>query len=211
MQKLLSTLRKAKPRHLFFAFCVLAIATRFIPIPFVASPECHIRVVDDAGQPLPGLKVNQHWTTSEKAKGYVTSSTDQKGVATFPREIRTVNLFRLMTRPLLAFVPVMCGFNSELYSISTFEVYWPAGYVVNYEGREGWSKEGTGYKRADGVFVQDSEDMRDLGIKDHVEFGLTTRSREFDFTLTLQRIDTQRAKAKASEEPEFKISPRANE
>ena len=209
MQNIPSKRRRLRWQLVLIGFLLIVAAARVASVKFIASPECAIRVLDDTGKPMVGLRVTQEWSTSEQSKGDSTSLTNDKGVARFPTVIDSVNVFRLLTRPFLAFVPLMCGFNSSLYSFSRFDVYWPTGYTVSYEGVPGWSKDGTAYQRGDGVYVQDTEEMRELNIKDHVEIGLISRPKEFNFTLSLQRVKP--ALTKPSEEPEFKISPRASE
>lgn len=113
-----------------------------------------IRVIDDAGHPLIGINVVREWRTSEGHRGHDEAVTDASGAVSFKRQAMNISLFKRITKPLLIFVPAMCGPSSEIYGYSEFRIYWPDGYTLKFDDNN-WKKLEEVYQSRDGVCVRD--------------------------------------------------------
>ena len=65
---------------------VALIALSLIPIPYLASPEWHVNVVDERGAPIDGMTVRLSWTNySAEWNGHEEDrATDANGCVAFP-------------------------------------------------------------------------------------------------------------------------------
>src|SRR5580698_7980112 len=100
----------------------------------VASPNAKLRIVADSGKPLGGLRVIRKWDTSEGQKGQDEAVTDRNGEVRFDRKAFTISLFKRLTKPLSVFVPASCGPGWEIYGHAEFDIYWPGGYRLKFDG-----------------------------------------------------------------------------
>jgi hypothetical protein len=72
------------------------VAVSLIPVPYLASPEWHVQVVDESGKPLQGMTVRiEHKNYSVETRGHEEDRlTDEHGDVVFPKHTRSASTLR---------------------------------------------------------------------------------------------------------------------
>jgi hypothetical protein len=162
--------------------CIVALA--LWPYQLVASPNSKIRVLDDSGRPLTGVRVVREWSTSEQHRGKDEAITDARGAVSFKREAFSMSLLKRITKPLLIFVPATCGPGWEVYGHSEFRIYWPDGYALRFDDGS-WKRVAEVWKGRDGICIRDPAVIRQYRHESYVELYFFTMRHDFDYTLTV--------------------------
>jgi hypothetical protein len=157
------------------------------PYRLIASPNSKIRVVDDSGRPLTGVRVVREWRTSEEHHGQDEAATDASGVVSFQQMAVHMSLLKRITKPLLVFVPASCGPGWEVYGHSEFRIYWPTGYALRLDGGK-WKREYEVWKSADGVCIRDPAVIQQYRHESYVELYFFNKRQDFEYTLTFTEI-----------------------
>jgi hypothetical protein len=166
--------------------CVCIAILAFWPYQLVASPNSKLRVVDDSGHPLIGVRVVRGWSTSEEQHGENEAITDTSGVVSFQREAFSMSLLKRLTKPLLIFVPASCGPGWEVYGHSEFRIYWPDGYTLKFDDGS-WKRVNEVWEGHDGICIRDPDVIRQYRHESYVELYFFTMRHDFDYTLTVYR------------------------
>ena len=155
------------------------------PFRLVASPGSILRVVDDSGNPLVGLRVTRQWDTSEAQKGEDQATTDIKGEVRFGRVEFRMSQLKRIAKPLLMFVPSACGPGWEVYGHAEFDIYWPEGYALKFDPAE-WKKVYAAYENHDGIHIYDPLQSSD---KTYMGLYVFNKREDFEYTVTLFERD----------------------
>jgi len=148
------------------------------PCRLIASPDSKIRIVDDSGRPLSGVRVVREWRTSEEQHGQGAAVTDSSGAVSFPQQAVHISLLKRVTKPLLIFVPASCGPGWEIYGHSQFRIYWPSGYTLRFD-RDKWKREGEVWKNADAVCIRDPAVTQQYQHESYVELYFFNKAAGF--------------------------------
>jgi hypothetical protein len=89
-------IRSIQMKHKWKISAAVVLALTFIPVPYLASPEWSILVVDENGNPLPGMLVRleyQNFSVEQDAHEE-DRTTDEHGQATFPSHKLSASILR---------------------------------------------------------------------------------------------------------------------
>jgi hypothetical protein len=108
-----------KPHRLYFlAIGAVAAAAAFVPIPYLASPQWEVLVVDGSGKPIENMTVRsvyQNYST-ENAGHEEDQQTDKSGYASFPAHWSSSSAARRgVFTLLLAMAGVHASFGQHAY------------------------------------------------------------------------------------------------
>jgi hypothetical protein len=159
------------------------------PYRLIGSPSSKIRLVDESGQSLTGVRVVREWRTSEEQRGKAEAVTDFSGTVSFPEQSVHISLLTRITKPLLTFVPASCGLGLHVYGLSEFRVYWPSGYTLRFDSDK-WKRESEVWKNQDGVCIRDPAVIQQYRHESYVElyfFNYSNKRQDFKYTLTVYR------------------------
>ena len=127
---------------------------------YQASPRYTLRIVDNARQPLPGVRVVHLWGLDIYNHGENEANTDSNGVVAFePVNVEIpVGAWVKMLRVLHINVrPSVRGLGWENYTTSRLSIFLPEGYAFD-PGYAAWSKMppayGNSYTNAAGFFIK---------------------------------------------------------
>lgn len=127
---------------------------------YQASPRYTLRIVDNAGQPLPGVRVVHAWGLDIYNHGENEANTDGNGMVAFdPVNVAIpVGAWVKMLRILHVNVrPSVRGLGWENYTSSRLSIFLPEGYELD-PGYTAWSKMppayGNSYTTAAGFFIK---------------------------------------------------------
>ena len=184
------TARRSRPLLWFFLFLTGVIALQFWPFQLVASPDSRLRLVDERGNPLVGVKITREWSTSEEQKGENVGVTDSDGQVRFARVAFPMSRLKLLTKMLLVLVPASCGPGWEVYGLSEFHIFWPPGHAVHFDDGS-WHRTYEVYENRDKFYIGLPEvrwDGSELPKEDnYVRLFFFNKPNGFDYTLTLFR------------------------
>jgi hypothetical protein len=166
------------------AGCLMA-ALAFLPYTLVASPSATLKVVDENGKPLEGIRVTRQWDTSENQKGADQSITDSSGQVSFTRVEYRMTWLKRVTKPLLIFVPASCGPGWEVYGHSEFNVYWPQYCTLKFNKAD-WEKVHATYENREGIHIYDPDQSSQTN---YVKLYTFNKRDDFAYTLKLYRAD----------------------
>jgi hypothetical protein len=170
---------------------LVAVVAVFVIWPYwlIASPPSRIRIVDDSGRPLTGVRVVRKWRTSEEHQGQDETITDATGAVSFPQEVVYMSSLKRITKPLLRFVPAICGPGWEVYGLSEFRIYWPEGCTLKFDDDK-WKRVSEVWESGDGVCIRDPAVIRQYQNENYAElyfFSFSNKRHDFDYTLTVYR------------------------
>ena len=151
----------------------------------VGSPNCTLRILDQDGRPVVGLKIKREWDGSDGKKGEEESATDKDGKVSFSKVIIRRSVIKRVFKPLLIFFPASCGPEWETTSFTGLTVNWPGAYELKlpldvYKHKKDelfdyyYSKDGT---RIDGPEINDKP----------FRIYFFDRKKDFDFTLKVYK------------------------
>jgi hypothetical protein len=179
-----SKILKARLKKFFIGLVVVVGVLYVWPYRLIGSPKSTLRVRDDGGHPLAGLRVTRSWRTSEGHQGQDEATTDPSGSVSFQRQAVHMSLLKRITKPLLIFVPAMCGPSWEVYGMSEFDIYWPSGYTLRFDDKK-WKRENEVWKDNEDVCVRDPAPIQQNQRENYVELYFFNKSKDFDYTVTL--------------------------
>ncbi len=163
------------------AIVSLVVALTWLPFRLIASPKSVLRIVNEDGRPLAGIRVVREWDTSEGQKGDDQATTDVNGEVQFERVEFRMSQLKRMARPLLIFLPSACGPGWEVYGHAEFDVYWPEGYGLKFDGAE-WKKVQATYENREGIHIYDPLQSSQTN---YLELYIFNKRKDFEYTLTL--------------------------
>jgi len=180
---------KATLKYVLIGFVAVLLILAIWPYRLVASPNSKIRLLDESGRPLTGVRVVREWRTSEEQRGQTEAVTDSSGTVSFPRQTVHISLLKRITKPLLIRVPASCGPGWEVYGLSEFRIYWPTGYTLKFD-EDQWKRESEVWKNRDDVCIRDPAVIQLYRHEAYVElyfFNYSNRRQDFEQTLTVYR------------------------
>jgi hypothetical protein len=169
------------PSSLGIVLVLLLLAT--LQCRLVASPHSTIRIVDEKGKPLIGVRVVRRWDTSEDQKGESEAVTGQQGEANFERIELSMSWLKRITKPLLIALPASCGVGWQIYGHTEFDVYRPVGYGLKFD-QALWTKVNSIYRNQDGICIYDPAQLMQTNYYGIYFFNKATN---FDYTLTMYK------------------------
>jgi hypothetical protein len=114
---------KANRIHLFSIGAILLASLLFVPWKHAVAPAAHVQVLDEAGNPAIGVRVEQDWEYfalgSERQREV--SQTDSRGYVSFPA--RSVRIS--MARQIPSFLRTLIPHQGEFGPYSSLEAHGP--------------------------------------------------------------------------------------
>ncbi len=151
----------------------------------VGSPNCTLRILDQDGKPVVGLKIKREWDGSDDKKGEEEATTDKDGKVSFKKVTIQRSVTRRIFKPLLIFVPASCGPEWETTSFTGLTVNWPGAYDLKlspdiYKHKKDQFFDY--YYRKDGTRI-DGPENNDKPFRIY----FFDREKDFDFTLKIYK------------------------
>ena len=158
------------------------------------SPRCVLRILDQDGKPVAGLRVEREWRWdgSDDNRGKDGSVTDTNGCVSFQKITIHRSVAGKVFKPLLVFVPSPCG-PGEAYAMTQFRIGWPGRYDLKFPSDK-YRHINEVFQDKDGTCIRDPKviehslqmSKRDL-TQNYVEVYFFNRKTDFDFTLTVYK------------------------
>lgn len=159
------------------------------------SPQCALRIVDQEGKPIAGLKVEREWKWdgSDNHKGRDEAVTDRDGRVSFQKVIINRYVITRIFKPLLIFVPAPCGPEWEIYTMTEFIIPWSGAYDLKFPPSD-YKHVYAVYEDKNGTCITDPKEIekwlrtfkKDLS-QNYIRIHFFNRKNDCDFTLMVYK------------------------